>query len=110
MAPEARVYYNLFLVFRFRKFDEEDLRGEVIYVGDSESDKGIREFMSDYLRQLASECHESRRLIESQLDWQKMSIPSRPETRTSASCCGGSDWKGLLIGVPVYRGAILKWQ
>lgn len=52
MASEARVNDNLFLMFRFREFNQEDLRGEVVDIGDAEGDEGNGELVGDDLGQL----------------------------------------------------------
>lgn len=46
MASKAGVYDELLLVAGFGELEEQDLGGEVVYVGDSKADQGLLELVS----------------------------------------------------------------
>ena len=53
MASETRVNDDLLFMFGLRKLDQEYFRGEVVDIGDSKGEEGIRELVGNDLRLLA---------------------------------------------------------
>lgn len=59
MASKARIYDNLLLMIRFCEFEKEDLGREVVDIGDSEGNEGIRELVGDDLSSLVDRSNEA---------------------------------------------------
>lgn len=49
MESETRVYDQLFLLAGYRELEKKLLGGNVVYIGESQADKSLREFIGDGL-------------------------------------------------------------
>ena len=49
MASKTRIYDNLLFIIWLCELEKKDLRGEIVDVGDTEGDEGIRELVGDNL-------------------------------------------------------------